>query len=294
MGYLFLSLALASGTAKGYCGKRIGGFTKGLGSAVLANGIRMILCIIIGFAIIVLSGETKSIVPSAEALFISALSGVSTAVFVVTWLLAVRKSAYMMLDIFLMLGVLIPLISSGILLGEAVKPVQWVGIGILFIAVALMCSYNNSIKKRLTLSSLLLLLGCGAANGIADLSQKLFVKQVEGGSIAVFNFYTYVFAAVVLFVFLSFSHGEKTSEKTDFRQIFGYIFIMACCLFANSYFKTLAAGRLSAVLLYPLNQGCSLILSSIMAAVLFRERLTAKAVVGMAAAFVAMIFINLL
>lgn len=69
---------------------------------------------------------------------------------------------------------------------------------------------------------------------------------------------------------------------------------MAICLYANSYFKTLASEHLSAVLLYPLNQGCALILSAVMAAVLFRERLTAKAVFGILTAFAGLLIINVL
>ena len=45
-------------------------------------------------------------------ILISALSGISTAIFVVSWLISVKKSAYMMLDIFLTLGTLVPMISG--------------------------------------------------------------------------------------------------------------------------------------------------------------------------------------
>ena len=77
----------------------------------------------------------------------------------------------------------------------------------------------------------------------------------------------------------------KMAKRTDLKKIFEYVFIMALCLFASSYFKTLAARYLSAVLLYPLNQGCALILSSIMSVALFKETLTLKAVIGMITAF---------
>ena len=69
---------------------------------------------------------------------------------------------------------------------------------------------------------------------------------------------------------------------------------MALCLFANSYFKTLAARHLNAVLLYPLNQGCALILSAIMSTVLFKEKLTLKAAIGMISAFAGLLIINIL
>ena len=44
---------------------------------------------------------------------------------------------------------------------------------------------------------------------------------------------------------------------------------------------------------YPLNYGSSLILASLMASLLFKEKLTVKCVVGMVLTFVGLIVINL-
>lgn len=295
MGYLFLMIALLAGATKGYCGKKTSGYTDNFGDAVLANEIRMVLCIVIGFLIVLASGDLSTLIPSVKMLGISALSGIFTAIFVVTWLISVKKSAYMMVDIFLMLGVLIPLIASNIFFHEAIKTTQWLGIALLFVAVIIMCSYNNAIKAKLTPSSFILLFLCGVANGIADFSQKLYTKCIPDSSAAAFNFYTYLFAGLVLMVFFAatYKKGEPV-DKSKIKKIFGFILIMAICLFANSFFKTLASGHLSAVLLYPLNQGFSLILSAVMACVLFKEKLTAKAVVGILTAFSGLLIINLL
>ncbi len=295
MGYIFLLISLFAGTLKGYCGKKTSSYTVSIGNAIFANTLRMILCILIGFVLILATEDLRILIPSRTLLLISALSGISSAVFVVTWLISVKKSAYMMLDIFLMLGVLIPLSASSLFFSESIKPTQWIGIIVLFIAVVIMCAYNNDIKTKLTFPALILLLICGIANGFADFSQKLFTKCIPNGSAAAFNFYTYVFAALVLIVAYTVIHKQtRNAEKTDLKKIFGYVFIMALCLFASSYFKTLAARYLSAVLLYPLNQGCALILSSIMSVALFKETLTLKAVIGMITAFAGLLIINLL
>lgn len=295
MGYLFLFIALFAGVTKGYCGKKTSGYTNSFSDAILANTIRMILCTVIGFVIILASEGFSALKPSTEMFLISALSGISTAIFVVSWLISVKKSAYMMLDIFLMFGVLIPLIASNIFFNEVINPTQWLGIAVLLVAVVIMCSYNNSIKAKITLPSFLLLIICGMANGIADFSQKVFTKCIPDGSVAVFNFYTYLFAAFILIIFFAVTRKTKPSNSnSDIKKIFGYILIMALCLFANSYFKTLASKHLSAVLLYPLNQGCALILSAIMASVLFKEKITAKAVIGILTAFIGLLIINLL
>lgn len=295
MGYLFLLIALLAGATKGYCGKKTSGYIGGFRDSMIANIIRMVLCIVIGFCLILFSGELSAMAPTGSLLAISALSGISTAVFVVTWLVSVKKSAYMMLDVFLMLGVLIPLTGGSLFFGETVQPIQWLGIGVLFAAVMIMCSYNNSIKDKLTVSSVLLLIICGASNGITDFSQKLFVKQLPEIPASVFNFYTYIFAALTLGIAsLLVKSPEESRGNADFKKVSGYILVMAVCLFANSFFKTLAANHLDAVLLYPLNQGAALILSSAMSAVLFREKLTAKCIIGLVIAFAGLIIINVL
>lgn len=295
MGYVFLLISLFAGTLKGYCGKKTSNYTAGLGNAVFANTVRMLLCVLIGFVLILVTEDLRILIPSPRLLLIAALSGVSSAVFVVTWLICVKKSAYMMLDIFLMLGVLIPLCASSLFFSEPIKLTQWVGMGVLFVAVVIMCAYNNSVKSKMTLPGFILLLVCGVANGVADFSQKLFTKSIPNGSVAAFNFYTYVFAALVLSIAYAVTRtSAPDTEKGSLKRFFGYVFVMALCLFANSYFKTLAAGTLSAVLLYSLNQGCALILSAIMSAFLFKEKLTFKAVVGMLTAFAGLLIINLL
>lgn len=295
MGYLFLLIALLAGAAKGYCGKKTSGYTSGSRDAIWTSIVRMLFCALVGSVLILTSGEASLIIPSPKLLLVSMLSGISTAVLVVTWLICVKKSAYMLLDVFLMLGVLIPLTVSGIIFNEAIRPTQWLGIAVLFVAVVIMCSYNNSIKAKLTLSSLLMLLICGIANGVADLSQKLFVKTISDGSVAVFTFYTYVFAALVLWIAYAMTpKTENSANKANSKKILVFIFVMAVCLFANSYFKTLAAGHLNAVLLYPLNQGCALILSTVMSVVLFKEKFTARSSIGILTAFAGLLIINLL
>mgnify|MGYP002520371429 CR=1 FL=1 len=104
-----------------------------------------------------------------------------------------------------------------------------------------------------------------------------------------------MFAALVLVIAYAVTcKRAPDGEKGDLKKIFGYVLVMAICLFANSYFKTLAARYLCAVLLYPLSQGCAMILSAIMSAALFKERLTPKAMIGIITAFAGLLIINLI
>lgn len=213
MGYLFLGISLISGAVKGYCGKKTSGYVNGYSSAVFANFIRMCLCIGIGLILTAVQKEYHGFSLNAGLLAISAIAGISTSVFVVCWLISVRKGAYMMLDVFLMLGVLVPICAGHFFFGEEIKATQWLGVFILVAAAFLMCSYNNSIKEKMTVSSFVMLLICGAANGTTDFMQKMFVKQLPDISISVFNVYTYVFSAAVLGIVFIFFRAEEKEHR---------------------------------------------------------------------------------
>ena len=77
-----------------------------------------------------------------------------------------------MLDVFLMLGTLVPIISGRILFAEVIGIRKIIGLTVLVAAVIIMCSYNNSVKAKFTPSSFILLVLCGISNGVTDLSQK--------------------------------------------------------------------------------------------------------------------------
>ena len=301
MGYLFLALALASGITKGYCGKRTSGAIVSNSDSMIMNLLRMILCIVIGTVLVVAQDGITALAPSTSLILISALSGIASAAFVVSWLLSVRTGAYMMVEVFLLIGVIVPIILCRIFFAEEMGLWQIIGIAVLLVAVYIMTTYNASIKGKLSLKSLMLLLLCGLSNGVADFSQKLFVRSTPEGSVAAFNSYTYVFAAAALavayIVFRAVDTRSGNEPRPPFKvikPIWYFVVIMAVCLFANSYFKTLAAQHLDAVKLYPLNQGSAVVLSLLMSSMLFKEKITVKCIVGIALSFVALLMINLL
>ena len=299
MGYLFLAIAIAAGMVKGFCGKKTGNLTREVSDAVSVNIIRMVLCIIIGFALIVVQGNLPLMATDISALLITAMSGIATSIFVVTWLLSIRQCAYLMVEISMMLSVLVPIITSAVLFREKVELKDILGIALLVAAAAIMSSYNNTQKKKLTVKSVLVLVVCGLSYGLSDLAQKFFVKTAIHTPISIFNFYTYVFAALTLVpLLLAFSKGSVSVAKNNLfvvgKKAFGFIAVMSVCLFLNSYFKTTAAIYLDASQLYPLNQGLVIVLSAIMAAIFFKEKITARCLLGMVIAFAGLIFINVL
>lgn len=310
-----MCIALLCGATKGYCGKRTSGYVTEFRDSMLINLIRMLLCILFGCAVLGFGAGFSALAVDGRVLLMTAISGVTTSVFVITWLLSVRRGAYMFVDVFLMLGVMVAILLSCIFFDETVSLRQGIGFVILLGAVTLMCSYQRAIKGSVTVGAILLLILCGVSTGLTDFSQKWFVYEVTDKPVAVFQFYTYVFSALTLLIFYAvfgllesrrlaatasaseLSDGSAPPRRTLRDKLppalLGYILVMAICLYLNSYFKTMAAGYLTAPQLYPLSQGGALLLSTVMAAVFFHEKPRVSSVLGLILAFAALLLINL-
>lgn len=293
MGYIFAFTAIFFALTKGFCGKKISNYTARPQDAAYYNVIRMLICILVGGVIVMAEG--KGFAVSFHTLIISALSGLSLAVMVISWLMAARKSVYMLVDVYCTLSVAIPLVLSGIFYGETIDLYDIIGLSLLAGATYLIVGYSAITKKqKLKLPEYIILFLVFLSIGFTNFLQKVFVKTTTE-SVNIFNFYTYVFAAFVLVLFLIFTKTEKNTEKVK-RPIKAYILVcgMAVALFCNSLFATLAAESLTSAELYPLTLGSTLALSPVMAALFFGEKPKPRLIVGVVLCFVGLIIMNVL
>lgn len=292
MGYIYTVISVLLGATKGYCGKTGSRYMQRGNDAVLLNTFRMLICSVIGFFLIWRGGSAMLIQSRNEA-GIVLLSAVSTSLFVISWMLCAKVDAYVLLDVFLLIGTVIPITVCSLLFKEKIRINQIIAICILLIAIYLLYGFNTQLKGKMTAKSFLLLLFCGAMNGFTDLSQKLYIKTTAAPDIARFQFYTYLLSFAVLLI-TYFCTGKTDAPKNPYmRKMLLYVLIMAVCLFGCSYFKTLAAGLLDSAQLYPLSQGLALILSSLMSVFLFNEKLSKRAIFGLIFAFISLLILNL-
>lgn len=294
MGYMFAFAAIFFALMKGFCGKKISIYTAHPTDAAYYNVIRMLLCILIGGVLVVAEGTGFKI--SGTVLLISALSGVSLAVMVISWLMAARKSVYMLVDIFCTLSVAIPLILSRVFYNEKIDLYDIIGLSLLAFATYLIAGYSQGAKKqKLKYSDYIILFFVFLSIGFFNFLQKVFINNSDGESVTIYNFYTYIFAAIGLFLFLIFTKKEN-KEKEIKRPVKAYILVcfMALSLFLNSLFATLAADKLTSAELYPLTQGSTLALAPVMAALFFGEKPKPRLIFGIILCFIGLIVMNVL
>lgn len=308
MGYLFVALALLSGGIKAFCGKKISGKTPTIKNAILTNFIRMLFCIVFGFLFVLAVDGVSALKMDTMAILLALGGSLATCIFLVSWLLAMRKNAYMTVEAFVLASMLVPVLLKLALYGEKVGVFQWIGLAILLFSVWLMSIYNNQTKGKLTAVGFALLLVVCLGNGLNSFTQNVFKTEFSMQSAAAFNFYVYVFSAALLGVtFLCIkekpsveAEGEKVGKDlTEKEPLFDkskllFIAIMAIFLFCNSYFITLANGYLPAVKLNPLLNVSALLVGLFISVVFFKEKLKTVSVIGVCLMVLGVIFINVL
>lgn len=305
IGYLFLFIAVLTGVAKGYCGKKTSEYVSSITDGLILQSIRLIFCIIIGLCMFLFSGTASNI--DGAILIISFLNGIANAAFLLSWLFAIKSGAYLFVDVCLTAGgILLPCVCDALFLDGIITPVQYIGIIIMILAIIVMNGYNFSItKKKITVGNLLLLVCVAISNGLMGFCAKLFAyhksKTTINCDLSAFSLLTFLFACFILLIALPIiCKIQKTKIKNciksfPLKKLWVYLIFIALFLFFNSYLITLTNTYIdNTVLIYPLQFGSNLILSAVMASVIFKEKISFRSICGMVLITISIIFINIL
>ncbi len=296
MGYLYLTAALLAGVAKGFCGKTVSRDMENFRECIFINLMRMLFCALIGFLLALLKTGVSVFSISGDALGICLLASLSMSTFCVSWMYAYRNEAYMFLSIFTMLGTVVTCLLDYVIYKAPISAGEWIGMVVLFAAVLIMSKYNKGISGRLTIRGLTILILGSVGSALADFSQKIYVREI-GQSAEVFNLYMYAFGFLLLLFIYPFTAGRRNlspaTPKLHDKRHMGLYFAMAFFLYLNSVTKTMAASFLSAAQIYPVLQGANLILSALMAHLLFKEKMNLKGIAGVLTAFAGLMIMHI-
>lgn len=83
LGYVFSAIALFTGTAKGYCGKKISEFTNKISDATHISALRMAVSAIFGFLFLLLQGKLAHMGLDAAGALCVLWSAIANSAFVV-------------------------------------------------------------------------------------------------------------------------------------------------------------------------------------------------------------------
>ncbi len=293
LGYIYALLQTTAATARGYCSKKISIYVENAAESAILNCVRMLCCVAIGLIYGFATVGSPLFSPTLPQLLICLISGAAMGLLLITWTLALKSGAYMLVNTASCVAFVIPCVFGLTLFGEKFTLFKGISFALIIAAIFFMLRYNFSFKGKLTPKSIVLLLCVFLGQGINQSGSKFFTYYFNGTPVGVYTFYTFVATAVVLLVFALFTFKNTSKPKEKVKKSFWYLFTMAVSIFLATFFEVLASKQIDAIILYPLLNALSLIAGSLMASISFGEKIKKDSVIGIISVFAALVLSNM-
>lgn len=217
----------------------------------------------------------------------------------------------------------IPCVVGIFLFDEPMSVMQWVGLVIFVSAIYFLASDSKKLYKKFTLKTFLMLLTTFIINGLVTIVQKYFAILVPDGNVAMFSFLTFALNSAIMFVCMWVCIGltkatqkkqptvtalpqetapkeeEQATPKKD-KKILGRLnkvllicgFLLAIAVFVINWLVTTMAKTVESVVLFTVSGAIAIIITSIVGAVVYGEKITVKNIIGLVLGLSSIIIVN--
>lgn len=260
--------------------------------------IRQFASAILGAALVAFTVQGLSaLIPDGLTVLFALIMAVSLAVCTFSSLMALKSGTMVLNSLFGMAGLFVPCIAGVFLFGERISLIQVLGLVIFIVAAALLIGCSKEIYKNFSFKTLLLLIVTMLSDGTTMLAQKMFSYYVPGGDAGVFNFYAFFFSGVLSLLLFAVFRGKALVRHEDAptfipAKIILYGLALSAAVFVISQVSTVAAATIPSVILFPVSNGGGMIICAIVSAIVFKEKLNTKSVIGLILGTLALIIIN--
>ena len=202
-----------------------------------------------------------------------------------------EKGCMSLYTLFLMAGgMTVPYIWGVLFLNEDLTIIRSIGLIVIIVAICISNSGSNKTDKKLIIMCITVFLLNGASSVISKMHQINPVSQVVTSPD--FAFLVMTIKSVVCFVIL-FANRKRfcsDSSKVSFGAILPVVFFAAIMDGISYMLQLIGATQLPASVLYPMVTGGSVIITSLAAVAVFREKLSLRQWIGVAVCFVGTLF----
>ena len=188
-----------------------------------------------------------------------------------------RQGSMAIYSLFLMTGgMVLPYIWGLVFLNESFSAVRTIGLIIIIVGVFL----SNFSGEKINLKQIYMCLAVFVLNGFVSIISKMHQIEINYQCVSTIEFVILggIFKFFIAgFLFLTFKNREgQRSEKNNFSKSL-IVIILSAVIGGTAYFLQLyGAKSLPATVLYPFITGGSIVSSTLIGALLFKERLSRK------------------
>lgn len=278
---------------------------KNIPTVLVYGAYRNAISAAFGLMLVLISGNSFGL--GATGLLISLCSGVMLSVSGYCGIMCLKTGTVSVSSIFSTAGILIPIIA-GVFFGIPVSAVQCVGLALFFVSAFLLIRDSRNTTGKFTAGAFFLLVGCLFAEGLTMLSQQAFTKYVPDGSVSAFSFITFCIAALSNLIMFAFFRNKKIpvpgEEKPDppaapaqsvkfSRRLIISGFALAVAVFVINQFATLSTALVPPVILFTFINGGGAVISTVVAAIMYKEKLTPQKIAGVAVGIASLVIVKM-
>ncbi|MBR6299817.1 MAG: DMT family transporter [Clostridia bacterium] len=219
----------------------------------------------------------------AGALFVLGLLGMQS---------SVQKNGAILTSAFSKLGLIIPLVISVLFFGENIHLIQIVGILMVFAAIILISfdkdgTFTDRKGKIYPLLLIALLLFCGGGDAMAKIFEQVGRRDQDG------EYFLILFVtATILTIGLLLHERLKKGKKVIWKEFAAGILVGIPNYF-SSFLLLKSLTGLPAFVVYPSFSAGTLLIVTLIAAIIFKERPGLKAWIGLALIAVSLVLLNI-
>ncbi len=259
--------------------------------------VKMAFSAITALVVLLFEGNVLANVTGMPPLgwLIALATGVTLAISTFCSLKAMQGASIVLGKLFGAAGLLIPTVSGIFLYGQSVSVGQWIGILCLFGSALLLASSSKKTNGAITVGTVALLFGSMLANGGTMLLQTMYRTYVPQGSVSVYSLLQFAIPSVCLFAVCTVQTvHQRASYPRLGKKLLGYSALAAVAVLGVSQLSTIASAFIPVGVLFPISDGGSTVISALVAAIVFKERLTVQSVCGVVVGVAGLIMIKLL
>ena len=274
--------------------KRSSGIVRGAPAYFAYGAYRYLLSGGMALVLLLFAGGFSGV--SLKALAISAIGSVALGSNLFFGLEALKSGAMVLSSMAGSAGLLLPCVFGIFMFDEPMSLMQLFGILLLIFSGWLLIGYSKKLKGSFTPRTMLLLIGSMLSNGFTMVAQKMFSKYLPDVSVSVFSFLAFGLVGVGMCVGLvpQLTKKEKREEiKKLPKALWFYGAGLSTILLIINQLATIAAKVIPSAIMFPINDGGATIITALTGAVVFKEKLTARSVAGLALGIASLIVINL-
>ena len=201
-----------------------------------------------------------------------------------------------------MAGLVVPCVLGIFLFDEQMNVAQWIGVALFISSVYFFAADSKqTYEGKFSWKTVVLLILHFLMQGAVMVVQKYFAVLVPDGNVAMYNFLSFglnaVFMLIGITVLVCYKKRDESGEKINKLQPFPKKLMLLGALVAIATFTisqtvTTLAKTVPSAVLYTVSSAISVIVTSIVGATMFGEKITWKNVVGIILGLGAIVVVN--